>query len=122
MVAKLTALGLPAVIMRCTYAFLSNRRQRVKIGDVVSEWLEMSAGMPQGSYLGPLTFVILIDSLRLTCMTHKYVDDTTMTEFLNKSDISWMQTYVDELVQQSTDSGMIVNARKTKECSLVQLY
>ena len=48
-------------------------------------------------------------------MTHKYVDDTTLTEFLNKSDISCMQTYVDELVQQSTDTGMIVNARKTKE-------
>jgi len=52
----------------------------------------MSAGMPQGSYLGPLTFVILIDSLQPTCMTHKYVDDTTLTEFLNKSDISCMQT------------------------------
>ena len=62
LVAKLTMLGLPAVIMRWMYSFLSNRRQRVKIGDVVSEWLEMSAGMPQGSYLGPLTFVILIDS------------------------------------------------------------
>ena len=48
-------------------------------------------------------------------MTHKYADDTTLTEFLNKSDISCMQTYVDELVQQSTDTGMIVNARKTKE-------
>jgi len=48
-------------------------------------------------------------------MTHKYVDDTTMTEFLNKPDISCIQTYVDELVQHSTDAGIIVNAGKTKE-------
>ena len=48
-------------------------------------------------------------------MTHKYVDDTTLTEFMSKSDISCMQTHVDELVQQSTDAGMIVNPRKSKE-------
>jgi len=70
----------------------------------------MSAGMPQGSYLEPLTFFILIDTLRPTCMTHKYVDDTTLTEFMSKSDVSCMQAHVDELVQQSTDTGMIVNA------------
>jgi len=115
LVAKLTTLGLPAVITRWMYSFLSNRRQRVKNGDVVSEWLQMSAGMPQGSYLGPLTFVILIDSLRPTRMTHKYVDDTTLTEFMSKSGVSCMQAHVDELVQQSTDTVMIVNARKTKE-------
>ena len=45
LVAKLTVLGLLAVIMRRVYSFLSNRRQRVKIGDVVSEWLQMSAGI-----------------------------------------------------------------------------
>ena len=115
LVAKLTALGLPDIILRWMYSFLSHRRQRVKISDIVSEWLEMSAGMPQGSYLGPLTFVILIDSLRLECTTHKYVDDTTVTEILNKADISCMQTYFDELVQQSTEANMNVNVRKTKE-------
>jgi len=96
-------------------AFLKERRQRVKIGDVLSDWLQLSAGMPQGSYLGPLTFIILIDALQPGCLTHKYVDDTTMTEFLSRSAVSSMQLFVDELVQQATDVGMIVNGRKTKE-------
>jgi len=48
-------------------------------------------------------------------MTHKYVDDATMTEILNKSPGSCMQSFVEELVQQSTEAGMIVNGRKTKE-------
>jgi len=56
--------------------------------DIVSESLEMSAAMPQGSYFRPLAFIIFIDSLRLACMTHKFVDDTTVTELLNKLDIS----------------------------------
>jgi len=71
--------------------------------------------MPLGSYLGPLTFVILIDALRPGCLTHKYVDDTTMSEILDKSAVSSMQSFVDKLVQQATETGMIVNGRKTKE-------
>jgi len=94
---------------------LRERRQCVKIGDVLSDWLQLSAGMPQGSYLGPPTFVILIDALQPGCMTHKYVDDTTMTDVLGRSAASSMQSFVDQLVQQATDAGMIVNGRKTKE-------
>ena len=60
------------------------------IGDALSDWLQMPAGMPQGSHLGPLTFVILIDALQPGCLTHKYVDDTTMTEFLSRSAVSSM--------------------------------
>ena len=38
-----------------------------------------------------------------------------MTEVLDKSAVSNMQSFVDELVQQATEAGMIVNGRKTKE-------
>jgi len=96
-------------------AFLRDRRQRVKISDVFSGWLQLTAGMPQRSYLGPLMFVILINALQPGCLTHKYVDDTTMTEIMRQSQVSCMQSFVDELVQQSTEAGMIVNGRKTKE-------
>ena len=45
--------------------FLSNRQQRVKIADVMSDWLILRGGIPQGSCLGPLIFLILIDDLKL---------------------------------------------------------
>jgi len=115
LVVKLVALGLPDVIVRWTGAFLRERRQRVKIGDALSDWLQMPTGMPQGSHLDPLTFVILFDALQPGCLTHKYVDDTTMTEFLSRLAVSSMQSLVDELVHQATDTGMIVNGRMTKE-------
>ena len=38
-----------------------------------------------------------------------------MTEVLGRSAVSSIQSLVDELVQQATDGGMIVNGRKTKE-------
>ena len=51
LVTKLVLLGLPDVIVRWICGFLRQRRQRVKTGEVLSDWLQLSAGMPQGSYL-----------------------------------------------------------------------
>jgi len=62
-ITKLTEFGLPDAIIQWMRSFLRHRRQRVKIGDVVSDWLVMDAGTPQGSYLEPLTFITLVDSL-----------------------------------------------------------
>jgi len=87
----------------------------VKIGKVMSDWLVMNAGMPQGSYLGPLTFITIVDSLQASCMTHKYVDDTTLSEVVAKSGTSNMQVYCDELAQQSEQAQMNINSCNTKE-------
>jgi len=121
LVAKLIEFGLPDVIIRWMCSFLQHRRQRVKIGDVMSDWLVMDAGMPQGSFLGPLTFIVLVDSLRASCLTHKFVDDTTLSEILAKSATSRMQAFCDDLVQQSEEARMNVNGRKTKEMMIVRL-
>jgi len=79
------------------------------------DWLEMDAGMPQGSYLGPLTFVMLTDKLQSSCMTHKFVDDTTLSEIVAKFTTICMQECCNELVEQSQEARMIVNGRKMKE-------
>ena len=54
------------------------------------------------SYLrAPLTFITFVDSLQASCITHKYVDDTTPCEIVAKSGTTNMQVYCDEVVQQS---------------------
>jgi len=81
----------------------------------MSDWLVMDADMPQGSFLRPLTFIMLVDSLQASCMTHKFVDDTTLSEVVAKTVTSHMQAFCDELVQQSEEARMNVNGRKTKK-------
>jgi len=51
----------------------------------------------------------MIYALQPGCLTHKFVD------VMSRSAISSMQLFVDELVQQATDVGMMVNGLKTKE-------
>jgi len=61
-----------------------HRRHRIKVGHVMSDWAVMEAGMPQRSYLGPLTVVTLIKKQHASCVTHKFVDDITLTEIVAK--------------------------------------
>ena len=99
-------------------SFLSTcnrQQQRVKIANVFSSWKCLNGGMPQGSWLGPLIFVVLIDDLRSDCPLYKFIDDTTYSEVLTVSQTSNMQTYYNELQQWSADNFMQVNASKTKE-------
>jgi len=71
--------------------------------------------MPQGSWLGLLTFLILIDDFQPQLLTHKYVDDTTVSEILARNETSRMQSAFDDLITWSDWNYMNINCKKTKE-------
>ena len=76
---KIESLGIDGPLKACLISFLSGRSQRVKINGFLSETRTLCSGIPQGSVLGPLLFLIylndLTDILPVTVESKIYADD-----------------------------------------------
>ena len=62
-------------------SYLTNRQQFVSINGINSKKLPMKYGVPQGSVLGPLLFLVYINDLNkaiIHSITHHFADDTNL--------------------------------------------
>ena len=77
---KLECNGISGGLLNLIRNFLANRKQRVILNDKSSEWVKITAGIPQGSVMGPLLFLIYINDLveNVMCVAKMFADGTSL--------------------------------------------
>ena len=94
---KLEAYGFTDEILSWCRDFLVGRKQRVVVDNNVADWVDVGSGVPQGSVLGSLFFVIFINDLPelVDHFCKLFADDSKLIGIMmNRIDLTIMQNDV----------------------------
>ena len=116
---KLEGYGVKGKVWKWIKDFLSNRKMRVSVRGVKSEWTAVTSGVPQGSVLGPTLFLVYVNDIpeAVESMVKLFADDTKLYKKIDsESDREIIQS--DKLDTWSDDWLLRFNVDKCKRMHL----
>ena len=114
---KLPAYGIRGKLLNWIRDFLTDRQQRVVLCGVTSKWLCVSSGVPQGSVLGPVLFIIFINDLAAKLVNNPklFADDTKLIGVISdESSTASIQLDLDTIATWCKTWLMELNEKKCK--------
>ena len=121
LIFKLQTIGISGTLLTWFKSYLSGRKQRVVIEGKFSPWGSIGAGVPQGSVLGPLLFLIYINDITENTKSNikLFADDTTL--YVSFENIEEATAQLDDDLSTIRDwaNQWIVSFNPTKTKSLL---
>ncbi len=119
LLAKVKSLNITGKVYEWIKAWLTNRKQRVVLNGVESEWCIVISGVPQGSVLGPILFLIYINDIDSAAhkvkFFSKFADDTKLGHPVkSEADRDVLQSQLNSLCVWAKKWGMEFNVDKCK--------
>ena len=134
MLGKLEHYGIRGITNKWFETYLKDRQQFVSINDCNSQCASMPIGIPQGSVLGPLLFLLYINGLNLAikhCKVYHFADDTNLlytnnsikklNKLLNKdlkNLTNWLNANKISLNVDKTEMILFKPTKKPLDCQL----
>ena len=115
LLVKLKNCGVSGGLLSWLEAFLKNRKQRVVVNGSPSSWSEVTSGIPQGTVLGPLLFVIFINDMPTVTesLLNLLADDSKLWRQIDsEDDADTIQRDLDNLTSWSNTWQLWFNAGK----------
>lgn len=118
---KLNVIGFPPKLLHWISSYLIGRTQKVRFKDQLSSDIIVTSGVPQGSHLGPLLFVLYLNDLPTIVKSSNilmYADDVKLfTSVKVEEDSICLQEDLNNLAEWCLVNGMSLNLSKCKKLS-----
>ena len=113
---KLDNYGFRGPIKNLLRSYLSNRTQYVQVGAQISSPLDTECGVPQGSVLGPLLFILYVNDLPLCAESNftLFADDTTVLEKIPSFDLTTIIGTIENVDSWMKENKLKCNVDKSK--------
>ena len=117
LIKKLCGYGIKGDLLNWIKAFLTDRMQQVVINNSSSCYGSVTSGVPQGSVLGPVLFILYVNDLPTTVHSNikMFADDTKLYRAINEpADAHLLQDDLNSLTEWSDKWLLKFNASKCK--------
>ena len=114
---KIRAMGIEGDVLKWIKSFLSGRTQCVNVEGTLSSWRDVLSGIPQGSVIGPILFVIFINDMPLHVkynICKLFADDCKLFGEVTNEETNRMQLDLNELEKWSRVWQQPFNTKKCK--------
>ena len=119
---KLESLGISGSLLEWMRSFLTKIFQRVVVNGSYSDWVPVTSGVPQGSVLGPLLFLLYVDQLTTlpkVCKLKLFADDVLLHfSVTSVKDCQLIQNDLSAIVSWSKLWQLNLNHRKCEALSI----